>query len=461
MKLRELFIKEQAQDEYVVMVILLDSSTRIRIPGIPLSVLRSENADERIREFVARKYPDAEMDDWFLVDREGRVTDIRSLSPKPDPEGELDPTTDEVPPGSGETPPEVDDTPPAQPQPPETEEPPQAPEPEERPESPATPSQPETPTDDEAPDVDTEIPPPPRAPENPEPQIPVEALPPEQQQQAPVQVTLISPEEFEQMLAASGGGEDGAEGEEGEEGESGSDAPSDGLTQSETESIPEITEALYEALKGGWAGFFTDEDTIFNELDKITRREHFDAISQSYEAMTGEALLDRLVLHFNREGAEPVERLNRIIGNFGYQLRGTTGAGLAGKLEHVDTGSDSTRDSEESVNITNEQQQQIDEANYIYTQIRDRFDAGEPFETMPRIEYTDTDGEIKFISAEQLGLTNDSDLNNAGVAGDLKFAIADLFPDISAAQGRSNSDGGPAVIEIDFGNFVPNSEDNN
>jgi hypothetical protein len=463
MKLRELFIREQSQDEYTVVVILVNDDRIIRVPGIPMSRLTSDDFEERLEDFIKQSYPNIRIDDWYLVDRRGRVTDIRALNPKPDPEGEIEPTPDEAPSGSGADAPEVDTTPPAQPSEPEVDTDPDTPEEPAQDTAPAqdaAPAQPNEPEADNAPEVDTEIPPPPRAPENPQAEIPVEALPQEQQQQLPVQVTLISPEEFEEMLAASGGGEDGAEGEEGAEGEAGSDAPSDGLTESEVESIPEITEALYDALRGGWAGFFTDDETIFNELDKITRREHFDAISQSYEAMTGEPLLDRLVLHYNREGAEPVQRLNRIIGRFGYQLEGTTGAGLAGKLRHVDTGGSSNVEGEpsEAFTPTDEEREQMAEARYIYEQILSNADESGNFSQIEPIEYTAEDGSIAFIRnpAERFELEDKPTSEIMG--GDLirlKNKIAELFPLISGARGSSpESEAGPMQINVDAGLFA-------
>ena len=121
----------------------------------------------------------------------------------------------------------------------------------------------------------------------------------------------------------------------------GSDEGGGGSSMSSAE-LQGITQALYDALKGGWFGLFTDEETIFTELAKLQSPKHLEIVSDGYKEMTGETLGSRLALHFGEEGknaGQEAERLNNILKPLGGELVPTTNAGMGGTLEYQGTGS--------------------------------------------------------------------------------------------------------------------------
>jgi hypothetical protein len=483
------------KDIYEVVVVFVNGERHI-FRNIKKEHLNHPNFEKAIRKQVRRDISNDDIEGIFVVGDGGEEYPIQAINPAPKDDGEIpapgpDVTTDvpgEITPtdnndNAPEAPKTTDDNRPSQTEPTNVEPP------EEGDASPEVPDdtipKPEVSTDgsddikpsdsDVAPEVSqkddqkVETPPPPSMtpPDEIETGIPVEVLPPEQQDLVPqvtdspepLEVEIISQEEFEEIMKLSQEGGDGAEGEGGE---AGGETGGGELTPGEIESIPDISAALYEALNGGIFGFFTDEETIFTELDKITRRKHFDAVAKQYENIAGEKLTDRLVLHFQQEGkkgAEDVKRLNDILKTFDIKLQGTTGDGLEGKLEIADVEDDDTSSEDSSYTPSREEREQMSEANYLFDAIWSQLSGKEDYTNLENVQFTDADGKFRDVDpAEYFGLDEPagSVFPSAADALYIRQSIADKLPLIDAGsppQENTERSNGPLRTQIDLGVF--------
>ena len=331
MNLRELFLKEE--DE-VYIVIVRDNGETIRVPGIPLNALQSENFEERLQALIDKNYPDGDISvggNWSVVDRDGVDIDIRALNPEPTDDGEIPPADE--PASQGETEPELDTT-----------------SYEEIPTVTADEMQAEIDAavdDADVPNIEVEV-----VPDSNNEPLSIEVTAQDETEEPPSVngVTVITPDELDQMIddyadkvdqdgdgindetgepvtrssdlpqvnvPTFGGGLDGDTGDEGTEGEEGA------VTGEQREEIPSIIEELHDSIQGPG----TNETQMINALKRIQTSAHLEAVVEMYREEYGDSLPQDIIDEFKYDlgggNAAQVEEINRVMRPLGWEITGT------------------------------------------------------------------------------------------------------------------------------------------
>jgi hypothetical protein len=254
-------------------------------------------------------------------------------------------------------------------------------------------------------------------------------------------------------IVGQGGGADGDTGDEGVEGTEGA------VTGEQRAEIPSIIEELRAAMSGPG----TSEGRMINALKRIGSPAHLEAVVQMYRQEYGDSLPQDMINEFKWDlggnNAAQVEEINRIMRPLGWEITGTRYSTMRWQKYDGAGESSSTSTTEESTfQPTNEEREQMADANYIYDAIMSQVDqeAGYWTEVEP-IEYTNAEGRIDFIRnpIQFFELPTDREYSAADMQ-DIKAKIGELFPLISGARlpNPEREEGGPMTITIDTGQFA-------
>ena len=256
-------------------------------------------------------------------------------------------------------------------------------------------------------------------------------------------------------IVGQGGGADGDTGDEGVEGTEGA------VTGEQRAEIPRIIEELRAAMSGPG----TSEGRMINALKRISSPAHLEAVIEMYREEYGDSLpqdmIDEFKYDLGGDNAAQVEEINRIMRPLGWEITGTRYLTMRWqKYEGENTGGSSSAPTTEESTFqpTNEEREQMADANYVYDAIMSQVDqeAGYWTEVEP-IEYTNADGKIDFIRnpIQFFELPTDREYSAADMQ-DIKAKIGDLFPLISGARlpDPEREEGGPMTITVDTGQFA-------